>query len=337
MKSPIKTKITIFAISLAAASATAVGWSAELNTATFSADHKTKIQGVILSHDGDSLKVRTDSDSVAVIDLTGSTKIQLKRGTFSNAAMSSDALVPGLEIKAEGKGNEKGELVAKKVSFDPNSMRVSHSVDARFDPLAARTGALEARAGALENRATQIETAQGQLSDQEKQTQQQVGQVQTKVAEVDTKADRANQGVDTVNQRLANLDSYKEKYMETVYFKTGSALLSAVDKQKLDSLVQQAKSEKGYALEIDGFADTTGNVAYNQQLSDRRANAVRQYLAEHSDIPIYRMITPAGLGTTHAVADNRTSAGRKLNRRVEVKVLVNEGIGAGATQTASLP
>ena len=67
-----------------------------------------------------------------------------------------------------------------------------------------------------------------------------------------------------------------------------------------------------------------------------------QYLEEQGEIPTYRIVTPAGLGTTHEAADNSTSEGRKLNRRVEVKVLVNQGLVAGSnpsetTATAKLP
>jgi outer membrane protein OmpA-like peptidoglycan-associated protein len=328
MKSSTITKRrTIFVVLLAAGSLCTSSWGAELNSLTFTADHKDKIQGVILSHEGDTLKIRTDGDSVAIVDLTESTKVHLKRRFFStSSAVRPDALVVGLEIKAEGKGNERGELVATKVSFDPNAMRVSHQVDARVDPVANRTTALEARSGQLEDRASQLETGQSQLSDQEKQTEQQVVQVQGKVDQVDAKADHANQGVSSVNDRVTNLDSYKDKYSETVYFRLGSSTLTAEGKQKLDNLAQQTRNEKGYVVQVAGFADITGSSVYNQELSERRAIAVKQYLEEHGDIPIYRIITPAGMGTTHALADNKTSSGRKLNRRVEVTVLVNEGI-----------
>jgi OOP family OmpA-OmpF porin len=92
----------------------------------------------------------------------------------------------------------------------------------------------------------------------------------------------------------------------------------------------------GPPIEVAGFADTTGNAIYNQQLSDRRAAAVKQYLEEQGDIPIDRILSPAGMGTSHPAADNSSSAGRKLNRRVEVKVLVTQGIVAASSQSAAL-
>lgn len=65
-------------------------------------------------------------------------------------------------------------------------------------------------------------------------------------------------------------------------------------------------------------------------------------LQEQDNVPAYRIVRPAGMGATHEVAINDTSAGRKLNRRVEIKVLVNQGLINGSdtsvgTASAKLP
>src|ERR1700761_5051507 len=303
----------------------------EPNARTFTSGEKSKVQGVIVSHQGDVLKVRGDDDSIGTVDLTNTTKIELKK-RFGHKDMNIDSLLPGLRVEVQGKGNEKGDLVAEKVTFDPNSMKASRQIDTRVAPIEARTGTLENRTGTLENRAGQIERRQGQLEDTEKQTQQQVGQVQTQVGQVKTEADQANQGVSDVNNRVSDLDNYDTKYSEVVYFRINSTVLSADDKQKLDELAQKALNEKGYVIEVAGFADKTGNAALNQELSDRRAHAVMTYLEENGNIPIHRILTPAGLGTTHEAAANNTAAGRKLSRGVEIKVLVNKGVVAGSAQ-----
>jgi outer membrane protein OmpA-like peptidoglycan-associated protein len=296
---------------------------------TFTAGEKAKVQGVVVSRDGNTLKVRTSDDSIGTIDLTQETKIQLKKGFLhGKSAMDANALVPGLQVEAQGKGNEKGELVADKVIFDPNSMRASRQIDTRVSPLETRTGTLEGRtgtlenrAGTLENRAGQIEGRQGQLEDQEKQTQQQVGQVKQE-------ADQANQGVNNVNERVSNLDNYTQADKKSVYFRYGSAALSAEGKQTLDQVAQEAHSQKAYIVEVAGFADPTGNASRNQTLSDARAQAVMRYLQQQGDIPIRRILPPAGLGTTHQVSDNRTADDRKQNRRVDVTIYVNQGVVA---------
>lgn len=302
---------------------------------------KSKVSGTIQGRDGETMRVRTDDNSVVVVDLTNDTKVQLKKGLFhmSKKSMDVTSLVPGLRVEASGKGNEQGQLVADKVEFDPNSYKSSRAVDTRVSPLESRTGQLEGRAGqlegragALEGRAGQLETKTGQLADQQKQDQQQIAQVKTD-------ADKANQGVQDVNGKVNSLDDYAEKAKATVYFKVGSAQLSPDAKRDLDDLVQKTKTLKGYMIEIAGFTDTTGSAALNEQLSERRATAVTRYLQE-ADVPLRRILAPAGLGESHSVADNKTRDGRKLNRRVEVRVLVNntlEGSSNAMNQPATAP
>ena len=297
------------------------------NTRTFTADEQAKVQGVIVSRDGQVLKLRTDDDSIGTIDLTDGTKIELKRGIFHRkASMETSSLVPGLRVEAEGKGNEKGELVADRVIFDPNSMKASRQIDTRVSPLESRTGTLEGRTGTLEGKQGQLENRAGQLESQQKQTEQQVGQVKGE-------ADQANQGVTQVNQRVADLDNYQSTDSATVYFKINSTVLSDEAKKDLDALAQKALAQKGYMVEVAGFADTTGRATLNQELSDRRADAVTRYLEQNGNIPIHRIITPTGMGTSHAAASNDNAAGRKMNRRVEVKVLVNQGLVNGSGQS----
>ena len=73
----------------------------------------------------------------------------------------------------------------------------------------------------------------------------------------------------------------------------------------------------GNVVFIDGHTDSTGAAAYNQQLSEQRAAAVKNRLVEKFNIPESRM-TARGFGETQPVADNKTKEGRFQNRRVEV-------------------
>ncbi|MBV8068941.1 MAG: OmpA family protein [Acidobacteriaceae bacterium] len=339
MKHLLGTRQLKAAIALSATALLASGmvFAAELNNKSFAENKKEKVKGVILSHEGSSFKVRADDDSICTIDVTDTTKVR-----FKHHSVTSESLVTGLYIEAKGKGNEKGELVATKVEFNSTSLTASRQADAIMEPVAARTGALETRATSLESRATASEDRQNKLDDQQKQTAQQVSQVSEHVNKVQTEADEANRGVDNVNQRVTELDNLQEKYSDVVYFRVNSSTLSAQDRQKLDNLAQQTKDEKGYSVMIIGYTDKTGSAAYNQHLSEARANAVIRYLQEKDNIPVYRIIRPAGMGATHEVADNNTSAGRKMNRRVEIKVMVNQGLTNGSNTsvgaaTAKLP
>ena len=71
-------------------------------------------------------------------------------------------------------------------------------------------------------------------------------------------------------------------------------------------------------IRITGHTDSVGTEAYNQSLSERRANAVRDYLVGQ-DVAA-DLITTRGMGESQPVADNDTAAGRQKNRRVEVEV-----------------
>lgn len=299
-----------------------IAWCVTPNARTFTEGQQAKVQGVIISRDGQTIKLRADDDSIGTIDLTDTTKIKLKSGVFifrKASVMNVDSLVPGLHIEAEGKGNSKGDLVADKVTFDPNSMKASRQIDTRVSPIESRTGTLEGRAGTLEGRATQMEGRQGQLDEQQHQLGTQVGQVKSE-------ADQANQGVSNVNGRVGQIDNYDVKDTATVYFKLNSSELNEDAKKDLDTLSQKAMAQKGYMLDVEGFADTTGKANKNQVLSEARASAVIHYLEQQDNIPVRRILAPTGMGTSHQAADNNTAEGRKMNRRVEVKILVSQGL-----------
>jgi OOP family OmpA-OmpF porin len=71
-------------------------------------------------------------------------------------------------------------------------------------------------------------------------------------------------------------------------------------------------------VRVEGHADATGPEAYNQGLSERRANSVRSYLASRG-VDASRL-TPLGFGESRPIASNDTREGRALNRRVELQV-----------------
>ena len=83
---------------------------------------------------------------------------------------------------------------------------------------------------------------------------------------------------------------------------------------------------KGYVLEITGFASADGDEKKNKVLSQKRAQAVIDYLVENHNIPLRRISTSYGFGEMQAVADNTTLEGRQQNRRVEVKILASRGL-----------
>jgi outer membrane protein OmpA-like peptidoglycan-associated protein len=79
-------------------------------------------------------------------------------------------------------------------------------------------------------------------------------------------------------------------------------------------------------IEVKGFADSTGSLVSNQQLSKERAQAVVAYLLQDCRVPVKNIVAPGAMSETHPVASNETAFGRAENRRVELRVLVNKGL-----------
>lgn len=113
--------------------------------------------------------------------------------------------------------------------------------------------------------------------------------------------------------------TYTETYELNVFYETGKAKLLPNSYPYLDSLYARLKSNPNLKIEIAGHTDNVGSDAYNQQLSQKRANNVKQYLV-NKGINNER-IKAKGYGESDPVAENNTKAGRKRNRRTEVRVI----------------
>ena len=103
-----------------------------------------------------------------------------------------------------------------------------------------------------------------------------------------------------------------------VLFDTGRAELNSGSGRKLDQLAKFLAEHPMRRVQIDGFTDSVGADSYNEELSQRRANAVREALIARG-IESSRIGTE-GYGKGYPVASNSDSGGRQLNRRVEVVI-----------------
>jgi outer membrane protein OmpA-like peptidoglycan-associated protein len=112
--------------------------------------------------------------------------------------------------------------------------------------------------------------------------------------------------------------------LSDVLFDSGKSTLRAGTREKLAKLSGIVLAYPGLRLAIEGNTDSVGTDAMNQQLSEQRANSVRDYLA-NENIPAASM-TSQGFGKTQPVASNDTAEGRQQNRRVEL-VVSGEVIG----------
>jgi len=118
--------------------------------------------------------------------------------------------------------------------------------------------------------------------------------------------------------------------MSDVLFDTGSYTLKPGAREKLAKISGILLAHPGLTLQIEGHTDSVGGDDFNQQLSERRADSVRDFLAEQG-VPGSN-ITARGFGKTQPVASNDTPEGRQRNRRVE---LVVNGDAIGNTAASS--
>jgi outer membrane protein OmpA-like peptidoglycan-associated protein len=295
-------------------------------TPQIKADEKSKVTGTIVGRGGDLVTVKEKkTGEVVVVSISDATKIERKKGKvefFRHQDMDVTAMVPGLIIEAEGVGNAKGQLAANKITFIPDEFAIEVAEEQQIT-------ANKSAAANAQSTANQGVTAAGQAQSSANQAQSSANQAgQAAVAAGDVAVMDAA-AVQMVNKRVSDMDDYKTVAEAGIYFESGQANLDDAAKVDLDVLAAATKGVDGYLIEVAGYASSTGTKQLNQKLSEDRAAAVANYLLQKGNIPMRRIVVPGSYGATHPAATNTDPQGRALNRRVDVKVLVNKGLAEG--------
>jgi OmpA-OmpF porin, OOP family len=139
-----------------------------------------------------------------------------------------------------------------------------------------------------------------------------------------------------VQQTVDGMDNPQTVKTETVLFGFNRSTLTADDKAKLDALEQTVSNLKYYSVEVTGYTDKTGPVAYNLDLSRKRADAVVRYLTENDKVPLVK-VHVLGYGEDMPAGDNHSRTGRKENRRVEIKILAPQASGQAQSSSNTQP
>jgi outer membrane protein OmpA-like peptidoglycan-associated protein len=175
-----------------------------------------------------------------------------------------------------------------------------------------------------------------EIKDVDARAQAGIQQVNAKTAEVEQKTQAASQQaeqaqtlannattrVDALQTTVANLDNYKVVTETSVHFAFNKDNLTSQAKGALDQLANDVPNTKGYIITVEGATDSVGSADYNYGLSERRADAVIQYLASKYNIPAHKIYL-IGLGKDKPVDSNKTREGRAKNRRVDVRLMTN--------------
>lgn len=276
------------------------------------AGQKYKIKGVVVAKEDTNTFVVRDAvglDTKVIVAPNASIK---NNAFFGGDRYPVTAIVRGLNMEIEGVGDSAGAVSANKIRFDKNNLLTAQSIDARVTPAEERLSAAEQNAERVSGQIDELMAISNAAKGGAKAAQ-------------DT-ADAAVAGVNATNKRITDTDDYIVQSTATINFKVNSSVLSREGKAALDQVATAALTMKGYVLEVTGFASAEGSTKANKALSDRRAQAVKEYLIENHNIPLRRMSTSYGFGELQAVADNSTREGREQNRRVEVKLLVSRGL-----------
>jgi len=183
------------------------------------------------------------------------------------------------------------------------------------------------------------------IKDVDQRAQAGIQAVQAKAAEVDQKAiaagneadkaqvsaNTATQRVDVLTNTVINLDNYHPVAETAVHFGFDKDSLTKDAKDAIDQLAASVATTKGYIITVEGATDSVGSADYNYALSERRANAVIQYLAAEKNVPAYKIYL-IGLGKDKPVDSNKTRDGRAKNRRVDIRLMSNTEAGTTPAQ-----
>ena len=286
---------------------------------------KYKIKGVVVAKDDDSTFIVRDTTGVDTrVIIVPEASIKTKGGFFGGGdRVAGSQIVRGLSLEVEGRGDGFGSLAATKVRFEEDDLRVAQSIDSRMTPAEARLTQAEENAQRVSGQIDELMAISNAARGGAKAAQ-------------DT-ADAAIAGVNATNERISAIDDYVVQSTATVNFRVNSSVLSPESKSALDEVATAAMTMKGYVIEVTGFASAEGGTARNKALSQRRAQAVIDYMVETHNVPLRRIGQSYGFGELQAVADNTTREGREQNRRVEVKLLVSRGVNQNVEVRSSNP
>jgi outer membrane protein OmpA-like peptidoglycan-associated protein len=270
-----------------------------------------------------------------------------------------------MAVKQKIEEDAQAQIAAEKEAAEEREARARADAEAeerqRQEAEQARIQAEQAKAEAEgmkqeAEQAAQEAVRQGQEADVARQaalTQQQAAETKAQEAEqakaaAEAEAEKARQAAAQAEtekaqlraQLLAQLNAVSQTRdsarglivnMSDVLFDSASYTPELGAREKLAKISGILLAHPGLALQIEGHTDSVGSDEFNQQLSERRASSVKDFLAEQG-VPASSM-TARGFGKTQPVASNDTQEGRQRNRRVEL-VVNGDAIGNPTTATA---
>lgn len=119
--------------------------------------------------------------------------------------------------------------------------------------------------------------------------------------------------------QLEKIEKGKGIVVDNIHFEIDEAYLKKESLNILDRMIEGLKKNTKLRLEVRGHTDITGSRAHNMKLSERRADAVREYMIKNGISP--ERLIAAGYGPDRPIGDNKTAEGRRKNRRTEFYII----------------
>jgi outer membrane protein OmpA-like peptidoglycan-associated protein len=279
--------------------------------ASASAQEKIKVKGLITGRTGESIIVKAQGGTSVTVILDDDTKVQQPKGLIGvrKSKMSAAVLVPGLKVSVDGTSQDAIHVLAKSITFDKDDLQTAEMIQAGLVPTEQKVSANQQA----------IETNKQDIAANKQATDANTQDIAANKTAIDANAAETS-------KRFSELTEYDTKGSLDVRFASGSTKISPSDQAALKKFAADAVNNKGYIIQVKGFADSTGNAAMNTKLSMERAQNVVAYLIQDCSVPVRHVIAPGAMGETAPVGSNETASGRAENRRVELKVLVNKGV-----------
>ncbi len=257
--------------------------------------------------------------------------------TFAREAVQSaeDARIITIrKIKAED------DAAVRQARLDAEQAARQSQADAQQSQLAAQQAQVEAQQQAAQRAQADAAAAQARADAAESEARAQKARDAQQAAE--QSAQQASEQAEQVRERLKQQLNAVLQTTETarglivnmsdVLFDFNKFTLKPEAREKLAKVSGILLAYPNLKLQVEGYTDNIGSEEYNQRLSEKRADGVRDYLVSQS--VVNANVTAAGYGKSNPVADNSTNSGRAENRRVE---LVVSGDAIGIPQTAPAP
>ena len=259
--------------------------------------------------------------------------ISLKRQDDERLAKEREAAA---QREAQAKSEQEAEAQRRALAEKQQAEAQKQQAEAEKQKMQAELAAAKEAQARAEAQRAQAEAEKAQAEAQAKQQEAQAQAEREK--EAAEKAEREKQELRATllaqfNRILETRDSPRGLVVNLgdVLFATAKYDLRPEARERLAKLSGIVLAHPGLNLTVEGHTDNVGSDAFNQTLSEQRAQSVRQYLIDQGlDAGT---ITAQGFGKTMPVADNSTAEGRQKNRRVEI-IVSGEVIGTkiGATQ-----